>query len=436
MSGPISGPDLDPLRRQEAVVVLLNLGVLAGIALVHALFASSLGAPSGLFYLALFSRFGLLIAELLWLQDRTWARGGVLRRYSQVSIVVNLSFAFLLSWLGGLPDSHYVALTMVPVVAAAFRFRPFTVAAVVATAGAITVIQVALLPSQGRALSEYFEAASVVILYIVAAVVVSVLAGSLREQRNAARDALADLEATRDQLVREERLSAVGRLAGALAHEIRNPVAMIVSSLAVARSGQSGGIDRVELDVLLEQEAGRLERLTADFLTFARQRPPALEATRLDVAIGYVADLARARLLEAGLEADLEVEPGLEVEVDPFQIHQALLNLVSNAIAVAPAGTVIRLGAYSAGDRVRLFVENSGPAVAAADHDRIFEPFFSKRQGGTGLGLAITRNIARAHGGDVVLEVNRDSRVRFALDLPLVPVRKPAEVAHAEHPGR
>lgn len=416
--------------------MLLNLGVLAGIALVHALFASSIGAPSGLFFLALFSRFGLLIAELLWLQDRTRARGGVLRRYSQVSIVVNLGFAFLLSWLGGLPDSHYVALTMVPVVAAAFRFRPPAVAAVVATAGAITIAQVALLPSQGRALNEYFEAASVVILYIVAAVVVSVLAGSLREQRNAARTALADLEATRDQLVREERLSAVGRLAGALAHEIRNPVAMIVSSLAVARSGQSGGIARPELDALLELEAGRLERLTADFLAFARQRPPALESTRLEVAIGYVADLARAQLMEAGLEAALDIEAGLDAELDPFLIHQALLNLVVNAVAQAPTGSVIRLGANRAGDRLRLFVENSGPAVAESDRDRIFEPFFSTRQAGTGLGLAITRNIARAHGGEVVLEENQDGKVRFTLDLPLVPVRRPEEVAHAEHSGR
>ncbi len=231
----------------------------------------------------------------------------------------------------------------------------------VATAGAITFAQVALLPNPGRGLSEYFEAASVVILYVVAAVVVAVLASSLRTQRNAAQDTLANLEATRDQLVREERLGAVGRLASALAHEIRNPVAMIVSSLAMARSGGVERNERPELDALVEQEAGRLERLTADFLAFARQRPPALESTHVEVAIGYVAGLAQAQLLAAGLEVAIDVEPGLEAEVDPFQIHQALLNLVVNAIAAAPSGSVIRLGAARAG----------GPAAAVRRERRV-----------------------------------------------------------------
>lgn len=436
MPGPDSDRQLDALRRQEAGVVLLNLGVLAGIAVVHALFAPSLGSPSGLFLVALFSRFGVLLVELLWLQDRERARGDLLRGYIHASIAVNLAFAFLLSWLGGLPDSHYVALTLVPVVNAAFRYRPLALAAVVAVAGVITVVEVALLPGHGSELSEYFEAASVVILYIVAAVVVSVLSRSLREERNAARDALVELEATRDQLLREERLSAIGRLASALAHEIRNPVALIVSSLALARSARGPETERAELEALLEQEVGRLERLTADFLDFARQRPPALEPTRVEVALGYVAGLAQARLLESGLAIELEVPPELEADIDPFQIHQALLNLLLNAIAAAPAGTAIRLGAASAGGRLRLFVENAGPAIAEVDRERIFEPFFSTRTAGTGLGLAIARNIARAHGGELRLEENQPGRVRFALDLPGRPPRPGEEIADGEYSGR
>jgi len=428
-------PSIRPerLRRQEVALIQLNLSVLAGIALVHALFAPALGTPPPAFFIVLGGRFGMQALELLWLQGLDPGDRRVLALYSHAAIVVNLGVAFLLSYLAGLPDSHYVVLTVVPVLAAAFRYRAWAVALVVAAAGGLTFGEVALLPRHVNAASEYFEAASVVLIYAMIATVVATLARDLREQQAATERHLEQLETTRDQLMREERLGAVGRLAGALAHEIRNPVAMIVSSLGMSGHAAASGLERAELDAIIREEAARLERLTADFLDFARQRPPSRRPTSLATALGYVAGLAQARLAEARLAVRVDCPAGLEASIDPYQIHQALLNLLLNAIAVAPPGSTIVLHAAAADGRIRIAVENAGPPIDAADTERIFEPFVSSRPGGSGLGLAITRNIARAHGGDVVLERNQPGGVRFTLDLPLA---LPQEAAVGAHPDR
>ena len=114
----------------------------------------------------------------------------------------------------------------------------------------------------------------------------------------------------------------------------------------------------------------------------------------------------------------MECPGDLDAEVDGYQVQQALLNLLGNAIDASPEGTEIRLAAESAGDDLLIDVVNAGDAIPPQDAERIFEPFFSTKQGGTGLGLAITRSIAQAHGGDLELHVNRPGAVAFRLVLP------------------
>ena len=125
----------------------------------------------------------------------------------------------------------------------------------------------------------------------------------LRREAGRLRDSFAQLATARDRLVREEKLAAVGRLAGAVAHEVRNPVAMIVSALGLARdetldpSGQRKWLE------VAGDEARRLETLTQDFLSYARQKEPDRQPTSLATAVGYVASLARAREAASGVSA-------------------------------------------------------------------------------------------------------------------------------------
>lgn len=193
----------------------------------------------------------------------------------------------------------------------------------------------------------------------------ALLVGRLRREQGRLRDSLAELERARDRLVSEEKLAAVGRFASAIAHEVRNPVA---------------------------------------------------------TTVGYVAGLAQARLSQAGLQLTVQCPEDLVAPFDPFQVHQALLNLMMNACDATPSGGLITMRARPVpGGGVALFVENSGPAIPEDVVPKLFEPFFTTKPRGSGLGLAISRAIARGHGGDLVLEVNEPGRVRLALNIPADP---------------
>jgi two-component system sensor histidine kinase PilS (NtrC family) len=261
-----------------------------------------------------------------------------------------------------------------------------------------------------------------VLVYAVVATVVAFLVVQLRRDREHLRASLAELEATKDRLVTEEKLAAVGRFASAIAHEVRNPVAMIGSALALARDKSTESYAREEWYEVAGQEARRLEALTGDFLAYARQKKPDRQHAAAATTVGYVADVARARLAESGVEITSECPQGLGAEFDPYQIQQALLNLVVNAGDATPTGGRITVGAGpGTGGGVDFFVENTGPAIPGDVVPRLFEPFFTTKPKGSGLGLAISRTIARGHGGDLVLDVNRPGRVRFVLSVGVEP---------------
>lgn len=426
----------DSIRRQETGLILLNVTVLAGIALVHVLFAPRFGTPPRLFFLVLMGRILLQTIELIVVQsDREIVRRS-LPTYAHASIWINLLFALLLSRLADFQDSHYVVLMVIPIVAAAFRYPLAGVAFVVLSAASATFLEVWLYrrehPEVG--MTEYLEAASMALMYVVVALVVSMLARQLRAEQRAVERSLIELERTRDRLVEEKKLAAVGRLASAIAHEIRNPVGLIVSSLALSRQGGEGSLTREELDGILQTESARLERLTTDFLTYARSKPPQKQRTDVGTALAYIADLGKARAAGTGVLVRVDAPPALTADLDEFQTQQALLNLLVNALDVSPSGSTVVLGARRDGGgeaAVTLFVENAGPPISADLRERVFEPFFTTKRSGSGLGLAIARRIAQEHGGDLTLEVNEPGCVRFAFTVPDLPAEAPDVVEDA-----
>jgi signal transduction histidine kinase len=166
-------------------------------------------------------------------------------------------------------------------------------------------------------------------------------------------------------------------------------------------------------------ESRRLERMTTDFLTYARPRSPQKARSDLDDTLGYVAEACRPRGNERGVSIHAHSSGGLMAEIDASYVQQALVDLVMNAVeASAPNGTVnLRAGATEDG-LTWIEIEDSGSCIPPDSVARIFEPFFTTKAQGTGLGLAIARNIARSHGGDLVLSANEPGRVCFTLMFP------------------
>lgn len=414
---------LESFKRQESTLVLLNLAVLASLVFVHAGFLSLLGPPSRLLLIALTLRFLTLIGELLWLQNlKEPLAPSASRIYSHLSIWVNISFAFLASYLGGVADSHYSVLMVLPVISAAYRFKlPGTLAITLVTI-TLTILEVWLYFRRHPPVdtSEYFEAATVSLIFLAVAVVVWLLVNNLRREEVKLRESLTELQTTQSRLVAEEKLAAVGRLASAIAHEIRNPVAMISSSLATAGRQSAASPVREEMFEVAAEESARLEKLTTDFLSYARTKAPERKRVHLADTLCYVASLTRALSAERGVEIRVDVPSDLTAFLDDFQIQRALLNLITNALDSTPAGGYILLGAnQDINGEVNIFVENSGEKVCDEVVSRIFEPFFTTKQKGTGLGLAVVRNIAEAHGGEAMLEENEPGRVRFLIRIPV-----------------
>ena len=423
-SVPAADDEARTVMLQESVLIVLNLAVLAVLALVHVLFRPLVGTPPQLFFVVVFGRILMQSVELIWLHTPQGPRNlPQLLAYSRASIWVNLAFAFVISRLGGMEDSHYAVLIVIPVIAAAFRYSPRGMSLVLGVAVTMTFVEVWLYfrahPATSRI--EYFEASNVVLIYVVVALVVALLARLLRRESHALRSSVSELAMTRDRLVEEEKLAAVGRLSSAIAHEVRNPVAMIVSSLSLADSTTRTVEERREMVAVARREAHRLEHLTTDLLAYARRKPPERRLTSMCTTVGYLAGLVQARAEESGITLATTCPGDLVSLMDPFQIHQAVLNLLVNAIDATGRGGLVELGARPDGGGVTVWVENSGEAIADDVVSRIFEPFFTTRPTGTGLGLAIARTIAEAHGGETVLASNRSGAVRFELRLPASP---------------
>ena len=236
-------------------------------------------------------------------------------------------------------------------------------------------------------------------------------------------------EDARERLVQSERLAAIGRLAAQITHEIRNPLSSIglniellgddVEHLPPDRQGEVKSI----LDAVLA-EVRRLAEITEGYLRFARlPAPQKTEADVGDLCAGLVA-FTQGDAGNRGVNVELHVEQGLPaVAVDADRLRQALLNLLRNGLEAAGKGGTVRVSARRRAqgdddDGVELVIEDNGPGVPAASREKIFSPFFTTKKEGTGLGLVVAREIAREHGGDLVVADGALGGAAFVVTLP------------------
>lgn len=246
----------------------------------------------------------------------------------------------------------------------------------------------------------------------------------LTQERQRAR-----LRALEREVEQRERLSALGNLAAGVAHEVRNPlnaVAMGLQRLSKEFAPASGeeGAEFDQIVKTLREEVVRINRIVEEFLTLAR--PPGLElkACKPAVLLDELDRLVEAEAERRGLSWSVAGTEGLPEEVlwDAERLKQALWNVVLNALDASSAGGSVRLEAAQKEEGVVIAVSDTGPGIPPEARERVFEPYFTTKEGGTGLGLALARRLVEAHGGRIALEseAGRGTTVRLA-----VPVRPP-----------
>lgn len=415
-------PDLDSFKQQESTFVILNLFVLAILLLIHTVFASHWGNPSAALITVLAAAFLTQVAELFWLLAlKAPLSPGAIALLTWFSICFNIVVALVLAEITNRQDTQYFILMVVPVLVAAFRLTLLPTLGVVALVDFINFYWVWNYGQTHSAtmVGEYFEAGTVSLIYSIVGALVWLLVDNLHRKEVRLSQSLTDLKHAEEALVREAKLGAVGRLSSAIAHEIRNPVSAIVSAISTAKRVDLSASDRAEMFEIAAKEATRLEKLTTDFLSYARPRGLQKASCSVDDTLGYVADVCLPRAGEKGVKLLAESLANGPVEIDAGQVQQALVNLVNNAVdASPPGGTVALLAAAEGNGTLRIDVEDAGDSIPPNIVARVFEPFFTTKPAGTGLGLAIALNIARAHGGDLVLSRNEPGRVCFSMIIP------------------
>ena len=233
--------------------------------------------------------------------------------------------------------------------------------------------------------------------------------------------------------LRTGRLEAVAELSASLAHEIRNPMASIRSAAEqLARRARKGEEERL-LTGLIVRESDRLNRLLGEFNNFARVDVVERKPIDLERMIREVVQLVGQRPeAEGRARFEVEVRERLEdVWGDPDLLHRILLNLVLNAVQADSEARPVRVrvvadtlgpvfvpGRAQLGHPVRIRVIDDGPGIEPEDMSRIFDPFFTKRQGGTGMGLAIAYRAVQAHGGVLLASSEPGKGATFSIIIP------------------
>jgi PAS domain S-box-containing protein len=227
-----------------------------------------------------------------------------------------------------------------------------------------------------------------------------------------------ELREAQAQLLRQERLAAVGQLAGSIGHELRNPLAVMANAVYYLRLVQPDAGDKVkEYLGILENEIRTAEKIISDLLDFSRIKS-------LDRTAVTPAELIAQSLERFPVPADITVVPEVAADlpavfIDQRQMIQVLGNLVVNACQAMPQGGTLTLAARRDGEMVALAVTDTGTGITAENMARLFEPLFTTKARGIGLGLAVSRKLVEANGGRIEACSDMGRGATFTVFLPV-----------------
>ena len=235
------------------------------------------------------------------------------------------------------------------------------------------------------------------------------------------------LKTAQARLVQTEKLATMGQLLAGVAHELNNPLSVVLAHAAILGAVTAGGPLAARAEKI-EQAAERCARIVKNFLSLARQRPPERQHVWLDQVIQEAVELLAYPLRVDNVDVRLDLADHLPtLWADPHQLHQVVVNLISNAQQAMretppPRRLTLTTRFEPVRGRVSVAVADTGPGISPELQARIFEPFFTTKPPGegTGLGLSLCQGIIEEHGGTIHIESQPGQGSVFVVDLPVV----------------
>lgn len=265
------------------------------------------------------------------------------------------------------------------------------------------------------------------------------ITGRLRQRERQVLDLTEELERSSAELqAAYQRLLELEKLKSAylrkVAHELRSPLAAVISSLGVILEGLTGELPAKAREMVerAQHRSRGLLKLVNDLLLLSRARearlPEEMREVQLSEVVGRVAELLRARADGKQISLEIRLDPSLPAMIgDPENLEQLFTNLMANAIKYTPAGGRVTVEGKAADGNLRMAVSDTGIGIPKQDQARVFEEFYRGAgarafvKEGTGLGLAIARSIVEAHQGRLDLESAPGQGTTFTVWLPLQP---------------
>jgi len=247
---------------------------------------------------------------------------------------------------------------------------------------------------------------------------------------------LDDLRRAQIEVVKAERLSAVNGLAAGVAHEINNPLTIIMAQLHLM--GQAPMSTQVEEALsVIDAAAKRAASIVRDLILFAEHRPPRRSRCQVAEQIRDVVAFEEARLESEGVSVRTNLEPVPDIWADHHHLQEVLLHVIQNAqhaMVEAHGGGVLTIKTTMVESGVRIEVGDDGPGIPPEHLPRIFNPFFTTKQpgDGRGLGLSVAHSIVTEHGGRMWAENRSDGGALFTIDLPIGEPEPAREVLRSE----
>ena len=239
-----------------------------------------------------------------------------------------------------------------------------------------------------------------------------------------------ELAAKNAELARQKHLAALGQMAAGVAHEIRNPLGAIRLFTGMLRREISRVLEDdtapASLDLPRMQDhlqkivraVTSMDGIVEGMLNLARTRPPVLRPCRLGMVLERALEDADPIVEKHRVLVEREAFAPVTVRADAAQLARAFLNIISNAAQVMEEGGRLRIAVTRAAGRARVRFTDSGPGIPPEHIERIFEPFFSAREGGTGLGLALAHRIVEDHAGRLWARNEPAGGATFVVELP------------------
>jgi len=230
------------------------------------------------------------------------------------------------------------------------------------------------------------------------------------------------IDQNQEKSIRMGKLELAGRVAGEIAHELKNPLAIMNNAIYILGKYNVIADDKAKKQIgIIDHEIKRSDKIITELVDYARLADSKIEDANVNGVIMDTVSELKQNIIEKQIKIETRLRDDLPtLFIDKTQLKQVCANLILNACeAVNDGGKIYITTLYGHDDAIQISIEDNGKGMAEKEKARIFEPFFTTKEGGTGLGLSIVNNIVQAYGGKIVVETRKEIGTRFLVKFPV-----------------